>query len=558
MLGHVLDALATILQWHTLLLTAVGVLAGVVAGSIPGFTIAMAIVLTLPFTFGMSPVNGLGTMLGVFVGGLSGGLISGMLIGIPGTPSAIATTFDGYPLARRGEPGLALGVGIWSSFFGGLLGGVALMLFAPPLSRLGLEFGPWDYFALIFFALTIIVSLSGESLIKGGIAGLLGLLAATAGEDPVSGVDRFTFGVDLLEQGFAFLPILIGMFAFSQLVSDIEERARAAAPLIETRTGAVRIQHRRAWRHLLRQPWNLVRSSLIGIFVGALPAAGSSISNILAYDQAKKASRQPEDFGHGSPEGIVASEGANNATAGGSLIIMTALGIPGDVITAVILGALLVHNIVPSPTFILEEPVLVYSMFLLFIAAHFAMLAVQTFGVRLFLLLSHVPKYLVAGTIFLLCAVGAFALNNDVFDVWVLFGFGMLGYAMYKLRYPLAPMILGVVLGPIAEVNLSRAVAASDDLTQFLVRPWSLLFLLLAVNSLIFPFWQTRGRRTVAEPARHPRSYWAWSLFAPVSLGVISAPLYLMPGWVRPGLGALLGVLGLAALYRAWVRWRAA
>ena len=283
--------------------------------------------------------------------------MSGMLTGIPGTPSSIATTFDGFPLARSGRPGYALGIGVWSSFFGGIFSAVLLVTLAPRLATIGLEFGPWDYFALVLFALTITASLSGETLIKGIIAGMLGLLVATIGEDDVNGVERFSFGNDMLANGFSFLPVLIGLFAFSQLLSDIQDTETARKPLMEAGDAkGVKVEHWNAIKTIFKSWTNVVRSSLIGVFTGILPAAGGSISNILAYDQAKKASKESDKFGTGHVDGIIAPESANNATAGGALITMMALGIPGDVVTAVMLGALLIHNVQPSPTFIIDNP----------------------------------------------------------------------------------------------------------------------------------------------------------------------------------------------------------
>ncbi|MEM7022145.1 MAG: tripartite tricarboxylate transporter permease [Pseudomonadota bacterium] len=524
---------------QTLALMVLGVAAGLIAGAIPGFTITMAIVLTLPFTFGLSATQGLATMLGVFVGGLSGGLMSGMLTGIPGTPSSIATTFDGFPLVRKGQPGLALGIGIWSSFFGGIISAVLLVALAPQLARIGLEFGPWDYFALVLFALTITASLAGDNMVKGLIAGVLGLLVATIGEDGINGVARFNFGIDALRQGFAFLPVLIGLFAFSQLMSDVESTTAARRPLMEARTRAVRIEHLRAIRMVFERWTNLIRSALIGVFTGILPAAGGSISNILAYDQAKKASKTPEDFGSGTPDGIVAPESANNATAGGALITMMALGIPGDIVTAVMLGALLIHNVVPSPSFINDQPVLAYSIFIAFFLAHFMMIGLQAGCLRIFVLITRLPMYILAGVILAYCAIGVFSLNTVTFDLWTLFWFGIIGYGMRLLGFPLAPMILGVVLGHIAELNLSRALAISDDLSLFLTRPWSLFFLVLACFSALFPLYQReRGKKR-------------WTgFYAPALLIVIALPLMMMGGWVRPAIGAVVLATGVMLIVR--------
>ncbi len=539
LIENILGAAETLFTLPTLALMVLGVAAGLITGAIPGFTITMAVVLTLPFTFGMSPIQGLATMLGVFVGGLSGGLMAGILTGIPGTPSSVATTFDGFPMARQGQPGLALGIGVWASFCGGIISAVLLMTLAPQLARVGLEFGPWDFFSLVMFALTITASLSGDNLVKGLIAGSLGLLVATVGSDEINGVARFSFGFDPLEQGFAFLPVLVGLFAFSQLLSDVQDRAKARRPLMPAGTEAVRVEHLRAIGTVLRQWANLIRSSLIGVFTGILPAAGGSISNILAYDQARKASKTPEQFGTGSPEGIVAPESANNATAGGALITMMALGIPGDIVTAIMLGALLIHDVVPSPTFISDQPKLAYGIFMAFFIANFIMVAIQALCLRAFVLVTRVPMYMLAAVILAYCGIGIFALNNIVFDMWTLFLFGMLGLAMKTLGFPLAPMILGVVLGHIAELNLNRALSTSDDLTLFLTRPWSLFFLILGAFSMFFPHYQKL------------RGQVHWTLVYPSAMALcLAVPLFMMGGAVRP---IIAGVL---AMFGVWMLWR--
>ena len=523
----------------TLGLMGIGTLAGLLAGAIPGFTIAMGVILTLPFTFGMSPIQGLATMMGVFVGGFSGGLMSCMLTGIPGTPSSVATTFDGFPMVRLGKPGLALGLGLWSSFFGGMISAVILVALAPQLAFLGLEFGPWDYFSLIVFALTITVSLSGDNMIKGLIAGLLGLFAACVGEDEINGVARFAFGSDHIRQGFAFLPVLIGLFAFSQLLSDVEDSAKAKAPLMKNSAEAIRVEHRKAIATVLMNWINLIRSSFIGIFTGILPAAGSSISNILAYDQAKKASNNRNEFGKGAVNGIIAPEAANNATAGGALIMMMALGIPGDIVTAIMIGALMIHNIIPGPSFIQDEPLLAYGVFIAFFAAHFFMVGLQAFALRLFLLVTRIPMYILASVILAYCAIGVFALHNITFDIWVMFGFGVIGYFMRKLGFPLAPMILGVVLGKLAELNIARAIGISDDYSLFVTRPWSLFFLIMAIVSVLFPFYQNAKKDTLFT-----------KMYVPISMILLALPLFLMGSPVRMVVGGILLSAGCYFIYK--------
>jgi putative tricarboxylic transport membrane protein len=530
---NVLGAADAVFQIKNLLLMTVGVLAGLIAGAIPGFTITMAVVLTLPFTFALSPIEGLSTMIGVFVGGLSGGLMSGILTGIPGTPSSVATTFDGFPMARNGKPGLALGIGVWSSFAGGVLSAILLMALAPQLAKIGLEFGPNDYVSLVLFALTITASLAGEQLLKGMIAGLFGLLLATVGEDSVNGIERLSFGVEALESGFAFLPVLVGLFAFSQLMSDVADRDGARNRLMDAGTQSVRVDHLGAIKAIVKNWAHLIRSSLIGAFTGILPAAGGSISNILAYDQAKKADKNPESFGTGTPAGIVASESANNATAGGALITMMALGIPGDIVTAVMLGALLIHDVVPSPSFIGDQPKLAYGIFIAFFFANFLMLAVQSVALKGFLVVTKARMYMLAAIILCFCAIGVFALHNSVFDIWTLFIFGILGFTMRLLGFPLAPMILGVVLGPIAEVWLNRAVSSNADPMLYFTRPWSLFFIIVAVFSVIFPYYQ-KAKRRGADWTR-------W--FLPALCLFLSVPLFMMEGTVRPILGGVI-ILG--------------
>lgn len=534
-LTNLTGAFTEVFALNNLFLMAIGVMAGLISGSIPGFTITMAVVLTLPFTFGMTPIEGLSTMLGVYVGGLTGGMFSSVLIGIPGTPSSISTTFDGFPMARNGRPGLALGLGLWASFFGGLFSAVILVFLAPTLALIGLEFGPWDYFMLVCFALTIAASLSDGAMIKGLIAGAVGLLIASIGEDHINGAARFTFGFRELGAGFDFLPVLIGLFAFSQLLSDMSDSESARKPMMTGKQHAVKIEHREAIR-LNFVHWAVgLRSSLIGLFVGLLPAAGSSISNILAYDQSKKASKHPEKYGQGIPEGVISSEASNNATAGGALIMMMALGIPGDAVTAVMLGALTIHNIAPSPSFISTHAVLAYGIMVAYFLANFMTLALTSGALRGFLLVTRVPLYILGVVILAYCAIGVFTLNNTIFDIWTLLGFGVLGFLMVKNGFPLTPMVLGVVLGPLAELNLSRALSTSDDLSLFFLRPWAMFFIVLAVFSAFFPLFQR------ATNLGH-----AWAKYYGAAFFACAAiPMFLMEGWFRSVVGAVLIVLAL-------------
>ena len=535
-----LEALLNIIDPVTLIYMVVGVGAGLMAGSIPGFTIAMAIVLTLPFTFSMPPAQGLATMISVLVGGLSGGLMSGILTGIPGTPSSVATTFDGFPMARAGEPGLALGIGVWSSFCGGIISAILLVLFAPQLAMVGLEFQPWDFFMLVMFALTVTASLAGEHLVKGLIAGAAGLLIRTVGEDDAVGVGRFDFGSDYLLTGFDFIAVLIGLFAFSQLLSDLRNPVTARNALSERKQVKVKIEHRRAIGILLKNWVVVIRSALIGMFTGILPGAGGSIANILSYDQAKKAAKDDSKFGKGDPRGIIAPEASNNAVEGGALTPLMALGIPGNITAAIMLGALLMHDIVPGPTFIQDEPVLAYSIYIAFFLASFIMIGMQSGVLRVFVLVTRIKTYVLATVILTFATIGVFALHNSIEDIWTLFFFGVLGFVMRQFGFPLAPMILGVVLGNIAELNLARALAIDADPMLFFIRPWSLFFAIVAVFSMIFPIYQ-KHRDTGSLLER---------IFSPLVLLSLSLPLFMMGGLLRTALAVAAIAISSSILWR--------
>src|SRR6056297_443106 len=473
----------------------IGVLGGIIAGAIPGFTITMAVVLALPFTFGMLPTQGVATILGVSVGGLSGGLITAALLGIPGTPSAVATTFDAYPMVKNGYPGRALSIRIWSSFFGSIISMVALVTVAPQIAALAMKIGPWEYFSLIAFSITIIAGLTGESVEKGLLAGLLGLAIANVGIDPMTGVPRYTFGLYYLQAGVPFLTVLIGMFAISRLFSEIESHNIHSDADLKSKSEAINkkfdIDLVKGLKITLGQPLNLLRSSLIGTFIGAVPGAGGSIANILAYDQAKKGSKHPEQFGTGIPDGIIASESGNNSTAGGGLIPMIALGIPGSAVSAVMLAALQIHGINPGPMLIINNPEIVGTIFVGFFIATIFMLLIQFSGARLFLKITHIPKYILVPTVMALCVIGSYLLNNRYSDLYVLFVMGIIGYFLKKYNFSLAPVILGVILGPIAETNLRRSMMTSPDWTLFFTRPISLGFLILGLLSIMYSIWQS-------------------------------------------------------------------
>jgi putative tricarboxylic transport membrane protein len=488
-----LAGIQNLLQLKYFVPLAVGTLIGVVGGAMPGITNTMTVIMVLPFTFGLEPLQGLAAMIGVYIGGESGGLITSCLLGIPGKPSSVATMFDGYPMSRKGEPGRALWLGIWASFFGGLLGGIFLVGTTGPLASLALAFGPWEYFSLFVFALSMVAGLTGASITKGLLAGAIGLVITIIGNDPVMGQPRLTLGISWLEGGIPFLPVLIGVFAFSQIMSDVEKMGRGSAQAsADFVVPKLVVSHTKVIWEILSRPVMLLWTSFVGVIIGVLPAIGGSAANVMAYDQAKKFSPHPERFGTGTPEGIIASEAANNSNVGGSLVTIMAFGIPGDAVTAVMLGALTIHGIQPGPLFISQEPKLAYGIFAAYLLGHFIMIAIMLVGVRWFLRIVLVPKSILFPVILVLCVVGAYALNNTMANVYVLVLCGILGYAMVKAGLPLAPLILGVILGDQIEINLVRSLMTDSNLWLFVTRPISGLLLAASVASVAFALWQHR------------------------------------------------------------------
>jgi putative tricarboxylic transport membrane protein len=506
-LDQLADGIANILHLKYFIPLFLGTLVGVVGGALPGITNTLTVIMVLPFTFGLEPLQGLACMVGVYVGGESGGLITSTLLGIPGKPSSISTMFDGFPMAQKGEPGRAVWLGIWASFFGGLLGGVFLITSTGPLAAIALEFGPWEFFSLFIFALAMVVGLTEESLMKGLLSGAIGLVITIFGTDPIMSVPRFTLGTQFLSGGFPFLPVLIGVFAFAQMMSDVEKTARdPAAEAHAVKLVSLTVSHVKVIGEILGRPFLLFWSTFIGLLIGVLPAIGGSAASVMAYDQAKKMSRHPERFGTGTPEGIIASEGSNNANVGGALVTIMAFGIPGDAVTAVMLGALTIHGIQSGPLFMTQESVLAYGIFAAYLVAHPIMVAIMFVGARYFLRIVMVPKSVLIPVVLVLCVVGAFALNNTIDNVWVLALFGVVGYALVKLGFPLAPLILGLILGDQIEVNLVRAIMTDSDPLLFVTRPISATLLALSVASVLFALWQRRRQdaRLAALPEEVP------------------------------------------------------
>jgi putative tricarboxylic transport membrane protein len=483
--------IGVVLHWQYLLPLLIGTIAGVIGGALPGVTITMTVIVVLPFTFGLDPLQGLAAMIGVYVGGSAGGSITASLIGIPGTPSAVATTFDGFPMTKKGQAGRSVWVGAWSAFIGGALGGLFLIELTGPFAALALYFGPWEFFALFVFALSMVAGLVGKSVTKGLLSGAIGLIVTIVGPDPIMGIQRFTMGIHEMEGGFPFLPVLIGVFAFAQLMPDVETIHRGVdqAPVAPTKV-SLTVSQLSVWWDILCRPFILLWVTFIGIVIGVLPAIGGSAANIMAYDQAKKFSKRPEKFGTGIPEGIVASEASNSANVAGSLMMIMAFGIPGDAVTAVMMGALTIHGIQPGPLFISQHPKIAYGIYAAYLIALPLMIAVVWLGSKVWLRIIMMPKSVLIPIVLVLCVIGAFALSNSMNDVYVLALFCVIGYAMVKARIPLAPLILGVVLGDQIEANLIQAVSTDANPWLFITRPISGGLLAASVASVALAIWQ--------------------------------------------------------------------
>lgn len=490
MIDLLLAGIENVLHLKYLVPLFLGTFVGLIGGALPGVTITMTIIIVLPFTFGLDPLQGLATMTGVYVGGSAGGAITAALIGIPGSPSAITTTFDGFPMTQKGQPGRAIWLGIWSSCFGGLLAGLFLIGATGPLAAIALEFGPWEYFALFVFALSMVAGLTEGSLVKGLLSGAIGLAITIVGFDPIMSVPRMTLGTEFLRSGFPFLPVLIGIFAFAQLMTDIEQMKGSEQTSAPIKAPPLTVSHLKVLWEIASRPFLFIWSTLVGILIGVLPAIGGSAATVMAYDQAKKFSRTPERFGKGNPEGIIASEASCNANVGGSLVTIMAFGIPGDAVTAVMLGAMTIHGIQSGPLFVSQHPQIAYGIYAAYLLAHPIMVLICALGARLFLRVVTVPKSMLIPNVLVLCVIGAFALNNIMEDVIVLLLFGLVGYALVKARFPLAPLILGLILGDQIEVNLLRAIMSDPNPWLFFTRPISGSLLALSVGSVIFALWQ--------------------------------------------------------------------
>ena len=456
-----------------------GVMVGINFGALPGLTVVAGLSMFLPVTYVMASNVGLSMLTAIYIGGTSGGLISAILLNIPGTPASIATTFEGAPMAKKGLAGKALGLGVFASLIGTLVGVIVMTLLSPTLAILTLKFGPWEYFSVTFFALTLISALTGKSIVKGLLSALFGMMFATIGLSPIDSAKRYTFGSLQLTSGFHLLVVLVGLYAISEVFSTASAKQQPVKVL------SYKMKGLGFTLHDLKGNWgNLLRSSLVGLGIGILPGIGGSTSNIIAYSVAKNSSKHPEKFGTGIPDGIIASESSNNASIGGAMIPLLTLGIPGDGATAILLGGFMLHGMVPGPLLFQQNGDLVYNIFGSMMLGTIFMAVLMWAGMRMFVQILKVPTHILVPLIVVLCSIGAYALGNRVFDMWGLLLFGVIGLMMSRFKIPVPPFILGFILEGALETNLRRGLEYSNgNFWEVFTRPISGLFLLLTVLS---------------------------------------------------------------------------
>ena len=497
-----LDIMTIFTQPQLLLLVGLGTFAGVYVGAIPGLSVTMAVSILISFTFSWDVYPALSLMIGIYMGGVYGGSRTAILLNIPGAPSAIATALDGYPLAQRGEAGTAIGVTTVMSFIGGFIGIGVLALAAPFVSDFALTFQPRDYMLLAVLGILLVGSLSQGSLVKGIFAGALGIAIGAVGRDPLTFDERFTFGLPIMENGISFIAVMIGMFGVSEALLQLHHVNKDA---VRQKIDKIVPSFATVKKHL---PLSLQTSS-IGVVIGALPGTGGDIAALMAYDHAKRVTKNPErPFGTGAIEGLVAPETANNAAVGGAFIPMMTLGIPGDAVTAIMIGALFIHGLNPGPMLMIEQPHMFWFIVGALITANFFMLIFGLTGIRLFTKIVEMPRSVLIPLIMLLSIVGAYAVNNAITDVYWMLGFGLFGYFMRHYGYPLGPVILGVILSRLLDDNWRRAIISErEDLGLFfhgiLTSPLSLVLFIAVI--LIFvsqtPIWHKGKARLLGGKA---------------------------------------------------------
>jgi putative tricarboxylic transport membrane protein len=477
--------------WYNVLAIFGGMVIGVVVGCIPGMTGAMAVALVLPFTFHLSPLLAILLLVSIYKGAIYGGSISAILIKTPGTPAAAATVMDGYALAEKGQAGKALYMALYASAFADFTSNLALICFTGFIAQFALRFGPPEFFTLICFSLTVVAGVSEKSLAKGLVSAGMGLFLVSIGIDAVYGTERFCFGNADLMAGLNFIPVLIGLFALPEIISNSVETVKEYAKAADARDSRV------TWQDFKRCFKTIVRGSAIGTILGAVPGIGSAPIAFIAYGEARRRSKHPETWGKGELEGVAAAESGNNGSCGTSLVPLLSLGVPGDAITGIILGAFMMHGLLPGPLLYKEHGATVYALFMGIILTSAMMLLVGHYCIRFFAGITKIPKRLLFPAVLLLCFYGCYAINSSLFDVATMTCIGFLGYAMNCWKIPAAPFVIAFVLGPLLEDNMRRSLLMSDGSYAIFLR--SPICWFFAVMFFVAIFYIYKQRRVAAR-----------------------------------------------------------
>ena len=489
------EAFLNFWSWQNVLWLFLGTFCGIIIGALPGMSTTMGIALFVPFTFSMDVVSGLTMLGGLYNGSVYGGSISAILLRTPGTAASCATTFDGYPMTLRGESGKALGTALLTSAIGGAFGVLVLLTIAPPLAKFALSFGPPEYFLVAILGLTIIITLSEDNLLKGIVAGAFGVLVSTIGFDPIEGIPRFTFGFPDLYEGVPFVPALIGLFSMGEVLRLVG-KARLPDDPLNSRIG--KLFPSRAELASIKR--TLLRSSIIGTVVGIMPGAGADIASFVGYSEAKRKSKTPEKFGTGHLEGVAASETANNAVVGGSLVPLLTLGVPGNAASAVLLGGLLIHGLNPGPMLFENHPNVTYGFMISLLFSCVVIVILGSVMIRISPHILKLPKRLLIPVIVILSVTGSYAVSNSYVAVVIMLIFGVIGFTLEHFKFPLAPLVLGIILGPMAENSLMQALLISrGDWTIFAARPVCIILLALIVASIGYSMFQIIKKKKIAQ-----------------------------------------------------------
>lgn len=485
-LENLIVGLGIILHWQHILAIIVGSTLGLIVGTIPGLTATMAVALILPMTFDLDFVTSIMLLVGAYKGGIFGGSITAILLNTPGTPASACTVLDGYTLTKQGKGVKALKMAKYSSTLADFCSDLVLIAVAAPLASIALRFGPPEIAMLIIFSLTIVAGVAGKSMIKGLISGCLGLLLATVGLDPIMTTRRLTFNIVNLDSGISIIPLLIGLFALSEVIYQLGRKSMTRADQFVIKHSSDPADNRVSWAEFKRSFRTIMRGTAIGTGIGIIPGIGTGIASFMSYARAKRVSKNPEKFGKGSLEGIAASESGNSAVVGATFIPLLTLGIPGDIITAVIMGAFMIKGFIPGPLLFKDHSQMIYAIFVGFIICDIVYYIIGTIAMKHAAHLSKVPRSILFPIVLLFCFVGSYAIQHSMFDIGTMIFFGILGFFMQKLEFAIAPLLIAFILSPIGETAMRQSLLmSSGSLSIFVTRPISLGFLLLTVVTVI-------------------------------------------------------------------------